>query len=273
MAEFMVHTKGEVEVVEEARHTFIIQADSLEEAQEIGRNMFASQYGGEVYNLETAISPSNRNVRGWIGIGLLTFSILLSFRNWREGNTTNIRNFTPDLFSMICSFGMYLAFVVKSKGLFQMVNDALDIAYLVVNVTFLAGIIKMLLFRMNFSFLGSEFIFDSQPLFLFAILISWIGYKSLSGSILLLTFVLGILKIVSLSEAMGNWGVVYVIVSGIALLFYVSIEPAIIDSTPHVFKSFAPHKRWIKQDLTSFSRDTTRLGKKVTRKIKGRMNR
>lgn len=268
MAEYMVHTRGEVTKVDEERHTYIITANSQEEAALLAKNVFSEMYGSSPENIAASSSMVNRNLKGWLAVILLSIAIILSFRNWFVGGSTKAVVFKPNLIGGIYATFIYGAYLVRFKGVHELFHSILDTALLIVNIVTLSGIINMLLITERFSVLGIGFPIDTHYVILFAILISWIGLKSISGVCLIVVILLGMLKLVTINAAMGNMGILYVLSVTLGVLLYASIEPSIIDAMPFFYDSLEKQSRWVKSDISSFQDTSTMVGKQLLKKSK-----
>lgn len=52
-SDYLVHTSGKVIREDEEIHTYLIRADSLEEAQNIGKKLFSNEYGTDSQSIST----------------------------------------------------------------------------------------------------------------------------------------------------------------------------------------------------------------------------
>ena len=101
-----------------------------------------------------------------------------------------------------------------------------------------------------------------------AIIISWFGLKSVSGFCLIFVILLGMLNVVTLNQAMGLMGILYILSVTLGVLLYVSIEPSVIDAVPYFYRSFEKQSRWVKSDISSLQEKITTVGKKILKKSK-----
>lgn len=268
MTEYMVHTRGEVTKVDEERHTYIITANSQEEAALLAKNAFSEMYGSSPENIVASSSMVNRNLKGWLAVILLSIAIFLSFIKWYVGDSSEAVVFKPNLIGGIYATFIYGAYIVRFKGVQDLFHSILDTALLIVNIATLSGIINMLLITERFSVLGIGFPIDTQYVILLAIFVSWIGLKSISGICLIAVILLGMLKLVTLNSAMGHMGILYVLSITLGALLYASIEPSVIDAVPYFYRSFEKQSRWVKSDISSFQDTSTMVGKQILKKSK-----
>lgn len=268
MTEYMVHARGEVTKVDEERHTYIITANSQEEAALLAKNAFSEMYGSSPENITASSSMVNRNLKGWIAVILFSIAIFLSFIKWYVGDSSEATEFKPDLIGGIFATLFYGAYVIRFKAVNELFHSILDTTLFVVNILTLSGLINILLVSKNFSVLGINFPIETTYILMVAIIISWFGLKSVSGFCLIFVILLGMLNVVTLNQAMGLMGILYILSVTLGVLLYVSIEPSVIDAVPYFYRSFEKQSRWVKSDISSLQEKTTTVGKKLLKKSK-----
>ena len=130
-----------------------------------------------------------------------TRTIFIFFRQ-----TTNY-SIAPSFVSVLAGILLYLSIVVR--GRVKIFSNAYETVVVVLNILFCASFLEIF-FPKEPWFIPFINI-SSQSFLLAAIVLSWIGMRTLAGFIWIGLFLLALSRIVGLNMAMGNAGVVYII--------------------------------------------------------------
>lgn len=245
MKQYLVHTSGEV--LDRQSKAYVVNATSVEEAQEIAKSNFAEEF----YVVDNSIYAKPYK-RGWKAIFAIIFMIIpiaLSFIGWRIGHDTiYIR---PDYISSLCALVFYMAFIVRFKGIHRVFETKLDIGLCASVILLLASFIQTLFVTKNISIFGlTEIPVDTKIIVFVAIILSWFGLKLVSAICMLSVGVFAIFNITILNNAMGSFfGSMYIICAFIGLLLYISIEPAVIEALPYLNYSVNRGLDYVKRDF------------------------
>ncbi|MBJ8325252.1 hypothetical protein [Streptococcus pacificus] len=263
MSEFLVHTKGEVVHSNEKKHTYVIEADSLEEAQKIGREVFLEEYGENISS-EIIVNTKkfNRTMLILLSLFLMSAAIFLSFIPWFTENSHTPIIISPDLTSIIFSVLFYVAFLLRFKGIAN-IEPLKDFLLSAVFILLFSSFINIILVNKTFTILNFELSVDSRTIMIIAVILSWIGLKSSSAICMLFIIGLGLLNLNNLSEAMKIYGVLYGMLSFFGIFSYALAEPSIIDSIPILQESMFKNSRVIKSNVKKLKKDSISVRNKI----------
>lgn len=259
MSQFLVQAGGAVAT--ERDKTYVVNAPSgtEEEAQQIASEMFAEEFRcvGEVYTGKVV----KRNGTLWL-ILFMTVAILLSFVGWKKGHSTvSIR---PDMISMMYAVLIYSAYVVRVKGIRKMLESIREIVVCILVLMLFASFVQIFLGTNEFKIFGIElFSFDSKILLLIAFLLSWLGVKFVSVVTLGLVVVCALAKLSIVNEAMGVWGIVYVLSGFIGIILYLKTEPQVVAALPSYRKSLKAQMSYLKNDIFEAGREGLEIKNKA----------
>jgi len=120
--------------------------------------------------------------------------------------STKTYSITPSFISSVAGIFLYLSIVVR--GRIKIFSNAYETVVVVLNVLFCASFLEMFFPKEPWKI---PFInISSQSLLLMAIVLSWIGMRTLTGFIWIGLFLMALSRIVGLNMALGIWGVVYI---------------------------------------------------------------
>jgi hypothetical protein len=262
-SDYLVHTSGKVIREDEEIHTYLIRADSLEEAQNIGKKLFSNEYGTDSQSISTTGVKFNRSGRAILAIAFMSIAIALSFTNWFTETAHTSVSFKPDFISSLFAVSLYTAYVVKFKGVEQTLKFW-DLLLSIFSILLIAGFVKILLVEKNLHILAFEIPIQTSLLLVVAVILSWVGFKSVSAFCMLVIVILGIINITTLNEAMGFFGIIYILTSFFGVLSYISIEPSVIDALPYIRKSVFNGSQFIQSNVGSLQKDLVKISKQKT---------
>lgn len=242
---YLVHTSGEI--VNRQTKAYVVKASSKEEAQEIARNNFCEEFWVADEYIYT--KPYKRNMRMIFAIVFMLIPILLSFVGWKNGHSTI--SIMPSYISCLYAVLLYAAFIVRFKGIHRAFETWWDVLLCVLIVLLLSSFIQTLLVTKNINVLGMNGIsIDTSMVVFIAIILSWCGLKLVSTICMVGVGLLAMFNIMGLSNAMGPiWGPMYVICAFVGVLFYASVEPAIVEALPYIRSSIRSGIGYVKQDV------------------------
>nr|WP_317283959.1 hypothetical protein [uncultured Sellimonas sp.] len=257
--QYLVHTSGEV--INRRDRVYAIQATSKEEAQEFARNKFVEEF--DIVNEKIYIKASKRTSRAICSYIFMMIPIILSFINWKvKHDTVSIQ---PDFLSCVYAVLLYVAFVVRFKGIQRTTDSVIDIIFAVLMVLLLSSFIKAMLVTKTLSILGlKEISINTNIIFPVAIVLSWLGLKLVSAVCMASIGILALFNVASLSTAMGSvWGPVYVLCAFIGIILYLSVEPALVEAFPNWKHSVGYGVNHVKNDFVEAEKSAKKLGVKA----------
>lgn len=267
--QYLIYTSGEV--LNRYDKAYIIKAPSKEKAQEIARKSFTEEFNVTDENIY--VKPYKRTYRAIVAYAFMLIPILLSFINWKVGHdTVSIR---PDYISCLYAVLFYGAFIVRFKGVQRTIGSWIDIVFCFVIVILLSSFIQTILVTKTFNILLiKEVSINTKMVLPIAIILSWLGLKQVSAACIVGIGVLSFFNITALSNAMGCiYGPAYIIGAFMGILFYLSIEPALIEALPHFKKSVRSGLNCMRNDFVEAGNSAKKLGNAaVNHKVKKELN-
>ena len=243
--QYVVHTSGEV--LNRREKAYVIKAPSKEKAREIAKEQFSEDF--LVIDGDIDIRPYRRTCRAIMAYIFMLIPIGLSFVNWKVDHETE--SMRPDSISCLYAILLYSAFIIRFKGIQRTVGSWIDIGFCIITVLLISSFIQTLLVTKTFNiFWIKEISINTNIVLPVAILLSWLGLKVVSAVCMAGVGLLAIFNIASLSEAMGSvYGPIYIICAFMGILFYLSIEPMVVEHWPYFKKSVKHGANYMKRDF------------------------
>lgn len=265
--QYLVHTSGEV--INRHDKAYVIKAQSKEEAQEIARNNFAEEF--YIVDENISVKSSKRTYRAICAYILMMIPIALSFIDWKVGHDTV--SMRPDYISCLYAILFYAAFIVRFKGIQRTIGSWIDIVFSVLIVLLLSSFIQTILVRKTISFLWiKEISINTNVVLPVVIILSWLGLKLVSAVCMVGIGVLAIFNIAALSNAMGSvYGPAYIICAFMGIIFYLSIEPAVMEAFPYLKKSVGHGVSYVRNDFVEARNSAKKLGETAGNYKKGKV--
>jgi len=143
-----------------------------------------------------------------IGISFMEFEVerrVFGFIPWG----TEVVSISPSLISTMAAIVLYLSIVVRFKirMLSNSYETTLTIIMTVLNILLCASFLSIFVGDVNWTI----FTIDSRIFLMIAIIFSWVGMRSVAGFVWIILFCFSLFRMIQVDEAMGNWGVVYII--------------------------------------------------------------
>lgn len=254
--QYLVYTSGEV--LNRYDKAYVIKASSKEKAQEIATKSFTEEFNVTDENIY--VKPYKRTYTAIVAYAFMLIPIILSFINWKVGHdTVSIR---PDYISCLYAVLLYVAFIVRFKGIQRAIGSWIDIVFCFVIVLLLSSFIQTILVTKIFNILWiKEVSINTNMILPIAIILSWLGLKQVSAACMGGIGVLSLFNITALSNAMGSiYGPAYIIGAFMGTLFYLSIEPALIEALPHLKKSVSSGLNYMRNDFVEAGNSAKKLG-------------
>lgn len=246
--QYLIHTGGDV-VARQAR-VYAVTADTKAEAQELAKQQFAEEYSLVDNITYTKVYPRTR--RAIAAFILMFVPILLSLVSWSNETGHELITMRPEATSIIYAAMIYIAFVIRFKGIQRTISSWIDIAACLIVIVLISSFIQAILTESTVRIFWMEFSFDPKILLIVAIILSWLGLKFVSVICMAVIAIYALFAVTTLSHAMGSlWGTVYVLCSLLGMLFYFSIEPVLIESLPHFKKAITYGLNHIKEDTAA----------------------
>lgn len=165
------------------------------------------------------------------GIVFLTIAFLMTFVKYYEPDGFNYVDLFPSPLSILFSIIVYVAFVVKVKGIENTLKNATDtiisVLFILVFATFMniftnnakvsSGIIGKILGKIGLN--------NTNYLIVAAIVLSWLGIKQIASFVWIAIILLGITELITCGNYMGNFkGMVFLLSSFLGFVFYLKYE-------------------------------------------------
>lgn len=223
--QYLVQVSGEI--ADKQSKTYVINSDSSENARIVATQNFRDEFslkGEAVY-----VKSHKRTFKAIIAFVFMVIPIFLSLISWKNGRETI--SISPDYISCLYGILIYSAFVVRFKGVQRTVTSWIDILFCVFIILLLSSFVKTILVTKTINLLGlTEITINTNIVLPIAIILSWLGLKTVSLICMAGIAVIALFNISVLNEAMGMiCGPLYVICSYIGILLYFAIEPACLE--------------------------------------------
>ena len=246
--QYLVKTGGEIREVQ--GKTYVVNAHSKQEAQRKANDAFCEDYSVINSSAVYTSDPYSRTKNAIIAIVLMLIPICISMLKKRWfADDSDIYGIpiSPDFFSTTMAAMIYLAFVVKAKGIQRTIGSIIDICLAIVCILLVAVLIKCVLTERIFTFkidlilktIEQPIHIDTRYIFVLGVIFSWLGIKLASTICMVITGLLGVMNFITLSDAMGLLGIVFSLCAIFGLLFYLSIEPAVYESVQEIGSNIA----------------------------------
>ena len=164
-----------------------------------------------------------------IAIILLAGSILFNFKKWVYDYQifgykiySEEINIKPSLISTMLALFLFGGFVLRNLN--NIMNDYIKIIFYILDLIFFSGFIAMFS-NGTTNILG----FSSQSILFFAVVLMYVGIRSLLRYVLLIFIACSFLFISKVNEAMGAFGAIYILCAFISFLIqiYINILPEV----------------------------------------------
>lgn len=180
------------------------------------------------------VEVRNKN-SAWPGIVSFSIALFLSLMPYYKHDGFESVFLFPNMSALLVSLVLYSSFVIKVKGLENTFKNTKDCIISLLCILVLAIFIKVFL-RDSIppkSAIGRVMsllkLNNSYTLIAAAVILSWIGVKSVAGIIWVITAGLGILQLVTAGNIMGEFtGAVFILSSFSGFVFYLKYEGKLI---------------------------------------------
>lgn len=207
-----------------------VRADAYEEAESLCKQKLQKE---NIIGV-SEITPKENAVPAIVFLAITT---ILSFIPYFDEFKSY--SFRPDLKTILFSAFFYLGFILKVKGPKNVFKSKLDTLVSVLFVLVFAAFIQIFIGGNEElgGFIGAlqkllqkffPFLKDRTSLVIFAIVLSLLGIKQISGFIWLAVIVLGLADFCLCSEYMGFVGIIFAISVFLGLIFYLKYEGEIV---------------------------------------------
>lgn len=263
---FIVRTSGMI--VHPQEKIYSVKAPTKDIAEKKAIASYEQTY--DVADYEVQAQASSRSFQTIIAIVCLAIAVLLSFIPWKTGHETKLLQ--PDYTSCVFAAFFYVVFVVRFKGIRNVVRSVLDLVFMVLLILLISSFIKAILVQeaitIPIPFKKLTFNINTSIILVVALLLSAFGMKLVSVVCLGIVMVFAMVNIAELTVAMGSiWGPVYIIASLIGVLSYLSLEPILIEAFPHYKRMGLRTVSRIKSDVTQAGNEAKRMSSFVSEKM------
>lgn len=170
------------------------------------------------------------------------------------------KNINPNLITSLCAAGFYCSLIVRygffrKETLFEAIISSIR-AFL--NIWVLAALISVVLSTANDKVATvSVFKYNTCTLFLLAVILSWLGMRTIAGYSWIIFFLAGINHIEQINKAMGMHGAVFIITTAISLVLQVNNYANIKDFASDFYSRAKKYAPTIKDDVNIAVQDAS----------------
>jgi hypothetical protein len=261
--QYVVQVSGET--LNKQNKAYVVKSSSEEEASLIAKQAFCEDY--EIENATVSVKSNRRTYKAICAMILISISIFLSLINWKNGHDTI--SISPDYLSCLYGVLIYTAFVVRFKGIQRTVSSWIDIAFCVFIVLLLSTFVKTILVTKTISLFGLTDISVSTEVILpIAIILSWLGLKMVSLFCMGAVAIIALFNISALNVAMGGlFGPIYIICSFLGIMFYLSVEPAFVETMSQIKHATASGLNHLSGDFSYAKSKVTDIKTSISNKF------
>lgn len=259
--EYLVHTSGEVSTTQ--RKTYVVSAPSQQEAQDIAIHSFQAEFDCVRVDVEAQSFTRTKNSIAAcvfmliaIIISLFSFPYHKTFLFFSIPDTFSI---APQPLSSVFSIIFYSIFVIRFKGIRRSVGSVIDISFTILSVLLLSSVFQSILTAKNLRLLGFIPVPDPKIILIIAIAASLLGVKLVSAGCMVFIAIAAVSNLDVAGQAMGFWGVLYIMCAFIGILLYLSVEPAVLEALPQIKNSFSKTSKHISNDFTEAKKEAKSL--------------
>lgn len=262
--QYIVQVNGDV--LDKQSKAYVVKAASEEDAQIIATQNFCKEFVVEKDEVHVSVKPQRRSKTAIVAFVFLLIPILLSFVQWKNGHDTV--SISPDYISCLFGVLIYSAFVVRFKGIKRVGESWIDIVFCVLLVLVLSTFVRTILVEKNLKFFGNgEFTVDTTVLLVVATILSWFGLKVISLISMCAVTVIALFNIVSLNNAMGFFGSVYMICAFVGILLYLAVEPALPEIISQIRYTTKDGYRYLSSDISLAKESVVNVTKALSKRI------
>lgn len=253
--QYLVNTCGEISQTK--TKSYIVDAKSESEAEVIAKKMFVNDYSVIDENIiYSKTYDKDRTKKVILACILMFVAVVISCWTW---NVDFFWSFVkpkkisvaPNMISCILSCLFFSSYVVRFKGIRRTVAAKTDIILSILIILLISSFLQIILTANNLRLLGIIPLNFMNPevLLIVGVILSWLGMKFLSVVIFALIALMAVSNVIQLSDAMGLWGVVYVMCAFMGILMWLSVEPCIMEAMPKFKNDLLRGYSKIKHDI------------------------
>ena len=197
---------------------YYVPAENREKAIKAAKKKFGTEHP-DVIEVKAAINKK----QSIVAIICLAFACLLSFVPWYfpGGSMLSLK---PTLIPMLFSIAIYSAVIIRIKGLKNSFNSVSETLCSILTIIFVASFLSLLSGDANIEILSFTLPISGKPLLIFAALLSWLGMTKVAKFVWIALLVLAAFRLLAADSAMRIWGMVYVLLGFLGMVFQLKQE-------------------------------------------------
>lgn len=246
--EYLVHAYGKTEMIKDK--AYVVKADSEEAAQQLAAEKFENEFG--LPAISVATKTKSRTKKTSVACGFMLIAIVLAMFKYpmylmgfiRLSNKALLQ---PSLQSCLWAIAFYCVFVIRFKGIKRVTETPLDVAMCFITIVLISTFFTMLL-ETKVVF-GLKWL-NSTALLTIGLIASVLGVKFVSAGCMAVVMLVSVFNITVISDAMGFWGVLYIMCAFIGILLYLSVEPATLEAWPQIKRELGMGIKGVKNDFS-----------------------
>ena len=197
-------------------------------------------------------------------ISILFNHIIPGKRIWfLQLSSDTITNIRPGLISALCAVIFYASLIVRYEGIFRMNNlfeAFVSIVRMFLNCWVIAAIVSLVVpttIPDKSNFLSVFFDNPESTLLLLAIILSWLGMKTIAGYSWILFIIAAWKHLLIVNSAMNMWGTVFVLSFAISLFLQVRDHTVIGDLAQEFRSKVMSRTETVKDEINAAADDVT----------------
>ncbi len=258
---YLVNAKGEITQLH--NEVYVVKADSEEEAQEIATNRFREEYNSINETVQIrAFGSRKRNAL--LAVLFMSIAVIISFCKFgKDFGILGLTLYTKEIYlqgggimAIILGIVVYSVFIIRLKGIEELTQSFTDVALCVLSILLFASLFNLALD--GEAVLG----LNSSTMYLLLILgafFSTVKEKLAAVICIFIVMLASLGNIIGYSDAMGIWGIVYIMCAFLGFLFHFSIEPQVLASLPQMGKMLKKHGNNFKSDVVEAGKELNKI--------------
>ncbi|MCL1993547.1 MAG: hypothetical protein FWG66_11445 [Spirochaetes bacterium] len=212
-----------------------VVAASPDEAQQRALSVYQGA-NPDAVNTSASVKK-NRNIK--LAIVFTSIACFLSFIGWWTDAGSFI-SLAPNLMSVMAAIALYSAVMIRSRGLANSFNTALETVQSILMILLCASFVNFFIGTLAFQIPLPGGLFQrlfgtpddvtvtipSTFILLAAIMLSWLGVPQIAKYAWIALFIIAGFMLLTVHEAMGGWGAVYMLSAFLGIVFMLKHESA-----------------------------------------------
>ena len=171
---------------------------------------------------------------------------------------------SPSMISTIVAIALYSSLIVRGLVQLNLKTEKrlvifLELILICLNILFISSFLKLIIDSKPIE--GLPFNISSSAILAFAVVVSWIGMKSIAGYVWVLLFIMSITRMTNVDYSMGVVGAFYVLSAFISILFQFIPNNSFSKFGQALMSDFKSTRVVVQEDLSAAKETTKKIAK------------